>query len=119
MTLPDDLGRLAPHEWEHLQDLADRFEEAWQRNESIDWERYLPPAGDRLRPVALHELIKIDLEIRQRRHQGRRLEAYLQQFPELGQPKTLSPRLIYEEYRTRQLYGDKPPLTEYENRFPH
>src|SRR4051812_9003300 len=114
MTPPDDLGRLAPHEWEQLQDLADRFEEAGQRGESIDWEQYLPPAGDRLRPVALHELIKIDLEIRQRRHQGLRLETYLQKFPELGQPQALSPRLIYEEYRTRQLYGDKPALAEYE-----
>ena len=30
----------------------------------------------------------------------------------------LPPRLLYEEYRVRQLYGDKPTVDRYEVRFP-
>jgi len=117
MTPADDLGRLDPGEWEQLQDVADRFEAAWQREDSTDLNDFLPPVGNPLRLAALHELIKIDLEFRQRRHRGVNLETYVQSFPELGSVPTISPRLIYEEYRVRALYGDKPLLAEYHARF--
>src|SRR5262249_11427221 len=53
-----------------------------------------------------------------RRGQGLDLEAYLKQFPELGSSRSLSPRFVFEEYRARQLYGDKPVLAGYQMRFP-
>jgi hypothetical protein len=108
-------------QWRQLQELASRFEEAWREAApaaSLDLGRYLPPPGDPLRPAALHQLIKSDLEIRWRRGQGVDLNFYLAQFPELGPAQALPAPLIYEEYRIRRLYGDKEPLSAYQARFP-
>ena len=77
----------------------------------------MPGAEDPLRPVALQELIKADLEIRWRRGLTARIESYVNDFPDLKVGGTLSP-LIYEEYRVRQMHGDKPPVTAYKDRFP-
>src|SRR5207253_7818467 len=79
---------------------------------------FLPPKDDSLRAVALVELIKVDLELRWRRKQGQTLEDYLKRFPELGDPASLSPSLIFEEYRVRHQFGDKPALPAYQARFP-
>src|SRR5262249_33816819 len=82
-----------------------------------DLSAFLPAVDDPLRQVALHELIKTDLEARWRRDQVIGIEAYLEKFPELGDAASLSTTLIYEEYRVRHLYGDKPPLDGYKRRF--
>src|SRR5207245_8848979 len=122
MTRPADLGVLKSIEWNQLQELADRFEkacvEAGPKADLIDLGAFLPPLGDPLRTVALHELIKTDLEIRWRRGQTVPLERYLDRFPELGAAGTLPPELIYEEYCVRQRHGDKPDLGSYQPRFP-
>lgn len=117
MASADDLGRLGPADWERLQDLADRFEEAWQFGEPAALSGHLPLADDPLRPAALVELIKIDLELRRRHNCPIALESYAQLFPELGPPPALAPPIIYEEYCVRTRYGDKPSLTEYQQRF--
>jgi serine/threonine protein kinase len=113
-----DLGHLDPDEWERLQGMADRFEQACRGAGPVDLTEFLPPQGDPLRPVALQELIKTDLEIRWRHRQNVSLESYLARFPELGSAASLPAALIYEEYRARQLYGDRPPLDGYRGRFP-
>src|SRR5262245_50196708 len=116
-----DLGVLASGQWQQLQDLADRFEKAWHERTDVDvieFRAFLPPADDPLRTVALHELIKTDLEIRWRRGNSPRVESYLADYPELGTVESLPAALIYEEYRVRHLYGDKPPLSLYYTRFP-
>src|SRR3712207_3329106 len=106
-----DLGQLRTEKWEQLQDLADRFEDAWKDVQgpdgAPDLANFVPPAGDLLRAAALQELIKTDLEIRWRRKEPCLLESYLSQFPELGTPDTVSPQLILEEYCIRQKHGDK------------
>lgn len=114
------LGHLSTDDWERLQDILDRFEKAWTNvgsEDAIDMKAYLPPVEDPLRPVALSELIKAELEIRWRRGQTVRIESYLNDFPELLVVGTLPP-LIYEEYRVRHMHGDKPPVTAYQERFP-
>lgn len=118
MNSSGDLGRLETRQWEQLQDMASRFEAAWQQAETADLASFLPPPGNPLRRVALLELIKTDLEARWRRNQIIGVEAYLEKFPELGNVTVLAPQLIYEEYRVRHLYGDKPALAGYERRFP-
>lgn len=116
------LGSLKTEHWRQLQDIAEHFEKAWDavkgRGEAPALGEFLPAPGDVLRPVALHELIKTDLEIRWRNAQPARLEDYLQRFPELGPPDGLPVALVYEEYRVRTLYGDKPGLDAYQARFP-
>ncbi len=118
MQRPADLGHLKPDEWERLQDLLDRFEAAWQGASSVDLAEFLPGPEDHLRGPALHELIKTDLEIRWRRNLKIQLEDYLAEFPELGTSRSLSPRLLYEEYRVRHLHGDKPDLARYWEHYP-
>jgi serine/threonine protein kinase len=117
MSGSGELGHLETANWEQLQEMASRFEAAWRESDTVDLNAFLPPVGSPLRRVALHELIKTDLEARWRRGQIIGIEAYLEKFPELGNAAVLAPTLIYEEYRVRHLHGDKPPLAGYERRF--
>ncbi len=118
MTRPTKLGELTPQEWERVQALFDRFEEACRGDTEPDLALFLPPPDDRVRTVVLHELIKSDLEARWRRGRGRPLEAYLRRFPELGQAAGLPATLVWEEYRVRRHHGDAPSLNSYRQRFP-
>jgi serine/threonine protein kinase/formylglycine-generating enzyme required for sulfatase activity len=113
----DDLGGLPTEQWKRLQDMASRFEAAWQHSDTVDLTAFLPPPEDPLYHAALHELIKTDMESRWRRGQIIGIEAYLERFPRIGTAADVSAALIYEEYRVRHLYGDKPPLAGYERRF--
>jgi hypothetical protein len=115
---PSDIGKLKPPEWDQLNDLAGRLEEAWQRKGSADLAQLLPAPGHRLRLPFLRELIKTELEIRWRRSLPVLLDEYLLRFPELGPAGSLAVDLIYEELRARHLYGDRPPLESYRQRFP-
>src|SRR5262249_10867015 len=115
---PNNLGQLKTEEWEHLQQLADRLEQALTGADSADLTQFLPAPGTPYRLVYLHELIKTELEIRCRRSKTVSLDEYLRRYPELGAADTLPADLIYEEYRVRHRYGDKPPLDAYRQRFP-
>ncbi len=118
MDAPGNFRSLKTNEWKQLQDLADRFEEAWRSADSVDLAAFLPPVGDPLRSEALQEFIKTELEIRWKRDQVATLESYADKFPELGGVRALAPELVYEEYRVRQTFGDKPSLALYQSRFP-
>src|SRR6266511_2300621 len=113
---PVDLGHLKTADWQRLQDLLDPFEEAWHAADgpgsAVELERFLPPPGDALRLVALHELVKADLEFRWRHAQPALLESYLDRFPELGPARSLDARVVYEEYRVRRRHGGHPTLSE-------
>jgi len=116
MTDSSSLRDLSEADWNRLHQLADSFEDSWTVQAAIA--SFLPAAGDPLRPVALLELIKTDLEIRWRQNYPKMLEHYVDELPELGQIPQLSPELVYEEFRVRQLHGDRPGLATYQNRFP-
>jgi serine/threonine protein kinase len=106
-----------------LEKLAHHFTEACEQAgagaASVDLNLYLPPAGDSARLPVLHELIKTHLEICWGRGIRATLADYVVRFPELGTMHGLSARLVYEEYRVRQLYGDKPGLAAYKVLFPN
>jgi serine/threonine-protein kinase len=115
-----------------LEQRLNEFEEAWSHSTSPPLDDYLPGSGTgpAYRRRVLEELIKIDLE---RRWSGTdddatippsangalparpRLENYLQQHAELGTLPSIE--LIGEEYRVRQLLGDRPGHAEYAARF--
>jgi tRNA A-37 threonylcarbamoyl transferase component Bud32 len=103
--------------------VLDRFEAAWQRGTPPVIAGFLP-VSDAPRRDLLLELVKIDLEYRWRRDDGRAarngpfLEAYIDQLPELGRLSRLDIDLIGEEYRVRQRWGDQPGHDEYARRFP-
>src|SRR5262249_51763585 len=118
MPGPADLGQLLPNDWEQLRQRADQLEEAWENADNVDLAAYLPASDDPLRSAALEELVKTDLEIRWRRGQFVPLSFYQERFPELGEARALTPRLIYEEYRVRHRFGDKPTLETFRERYP-
>jgi hypothetical protein len=115
---PSGSAPLPDGDWDELLSVADRFEDAWKGAEAVDIARFLPAPGTPLRAAVLQELIKTDLEVRCRRGMVVALEEYVERFPELGSLRTLPAKLIYEEYRVRTLFGDRPPLNPYRDRFP-
>lgn len=119
MAAPHELGSMNSKNWGHLQELADSLEESWKQGVPTDLARMLPPVGAPTRGPILHELIKTDLACRWRHGQATVLDYYLEKFPEdLGTAQTVSAALIYEEYRVRHLYGDRPTLQQLNARFP-
>src|SRR5262249_27190326 len=117
MAIAVGLGKLKTGEWEQLQDAAERLERAWKDADSVDLHPFLPAIDNPLHLLVLQELVKVDLEIRWRRGQGIRLEDYLEKYPALGTVRTVPARLIYEEYRVRQMVGDRPGRDTYQERF--
>src|SRR5262249_18388216 len=105
-----------------LEELVERFERAWRSEKAPPrLEEVLPPppAKEDARPHRiLRELIKIDLECRWRSRGATapRLEHYVRQHSQLGPQPSID--LIAEEYRVRQLWGDRPSHADYLSRFP-
>jgi hypothetical protein len=118
LSAPSGPEPLPDTAWDHLLSVAERFEDAWQGAEDVDIAGFLPPEGTPLRAAVLEELIKTDLEVRCRRGKSAKLEDYLERFPEIGPSRGISAKLVYEEYRIRTLFGDRPPLASYRDRFP-
>jgi hypothetical protein len=117
-TPASSIGTLKTNQWDQLQGLLSRFERGIQDSDAADLARYLPPPEHNLRELALRELIKVDLEIRWKRKQHVTIEQYLARFPELRDSADAITSLLCEEYRARQLYGDRPGLDSYQQRFP-
>ena len=110
-------GSLSDQE-KRLQQLSETFQEAWKKATSVNIQTYLPPVGDPLRHRALCQLVKTELSIRWQRKQKVLLEQYLKSYPELGSAGALPAELIFEEFRVRQLHGDRVAMDEYRRRFP-
>lgn len=116
-----------------LNQLLDRFEEAWRRGtvpRIDDILSSLPPAaGEAARQELLEELIAVDLEYRWRSLPTERvpgtdlpprplLEDYYRCYPQLGLGNRPLHELIGAEYRVRQRWGDRPDHATYAARFP-
>jgi serine/threonine protein kinase len=115
----DELGGLNSDQWRDLKACASRLEKALQTgNTPVDLLRFLPPSEASHRRAVLIELIKTELESRYVRGKHCLVEEFLERFPELGGPERLPASLLYEEYRARWVYGDRPSLDEYHGRFP-
>jgi serine/threonine protein kinase/formylglycine-generating enzyme required for sulfatase activity len=118
MQPASNVGHLKTADWESVQDLVTRFEDACQGGDIAKLEQFLLPEGNPMRLLALIELIKSDLEIRWSRRKRILLEDYLKRFRELEAHPNHWPKLLYEEFRVRQKFGDKPVVADYQQRFP-
>src|SRR5262249_50232604 len=112
-------GDLNSQDWDGLQDVASRFEKACRDAEKADLAAFLPPPEAPLRPTGLRGLIQTGPEARRRKGSVVGLEYYAEKFPELGGMTGMPASLLYEEYRVRQLHGDRPQLLTYQTRFPN
>lgn len=107
--------------WEQLGECVESFLNEWDTNGFGPLLNDHLPAGDdlSLRRMILVELIKVDLEYRHSTDGPvLRLEDYLAEHPELGQPDGMPGELIYEEYHIRTAAGETVDVKECLLRFP-
>ena len=69
-------------------------------------------------PSELAALIRVDFEARWIRNEPRLPEEYLRNFAAVSADPELAVDVIYAEYLARERSGERPELTEYQNRFP-
>ncbi|MCI0683250.1 MAG: protein kinase [Gemmataceae bacterium] len=94
MTVPDDDRVKAHLGWLADEEVYQRFERAWQERGDPSFAEFLPPPGAENHVRVLHELVRIDLEYRQRRGQPLPVADYLQRHPELQGAETLVRELL-------------------------
>ena len=119
-----DLSQLKDSDWELVAEQIDVFILAWHQFQAGAASE--PTLADHFsglvgtaREFLLGELIKVDLEQRwQQECHPRKLEIYLEEFPELGNLAQLPVELIYEELQARLQVGDQVTEQEIRNRFP-
>ncbi len=104
--------------WDLLTNRLEAFMAAWDRGESPPISAYLPEGSGSLRRLVLIELIKADLDYRYARGQGRLLEDYLTEFPELANAAGPPADLIHEEYHVRKSQGEAVRQEDFYARFP-
>lgn len=104
--------------WDVLTKRLEAFMAAWDRGETPEIAAFLPASGGSLRRLVLIELIKADLDYRFGRGQGRLLEAYMADFPDLASPAGPPADLVYEEYHVRRSKGESVQQQDYLTRFP-
>ena len=80
-NLPDDLKK-------ELDQIIDRFEDAWQKCQRPDIAEFLPD-DDRLHLAVLRELVHVDLEYRCKSGETPTTDEYLARFPELQSATSL------------------------------
>jgi serine/threonine protein kinase len=118
MAAADDPGRdLLGDDWAGLEDILQRFEDAWQRGERPELRAFLPADAAR-RGGVLIELVCIDLERRLKAGEAARVEPYLQSYPELAANPDEALSLIAWELKLRRDIEPDLQLDEYVQRFP-
>jgi len=111
----DEAGRT----WNELTGRVEAFVAAWEAGgEEPRLAELLPEGPPALRQLVLVELIKVDLDYRWSRPQGpRRVEAYLEDFPELA-AAGVPADLLYEEFHIRKRSGEAVSPQDLMARFP-
>ena len=112
------LHGLPAEQWDRLEELARRFEQAWQQGPRPVLEEFLPPDGEE-RLAGLVELVHIDLEYRLKAGEPARVEDYLSpRFPELAEEPQLVLGLVTAEYELRRRTEPNLVPEDYVCRFP-
>ena len=106
--------------WNLLSERVEALVAAWEAGgEPPELAEFLPAAPSALRHMALVELIKVDMEYRcPRPEHSRRIEQYIDQFPELAERGYVPCDLIYEEYHLASSLVSQLTRREYFERFP-
>lgn len=113
----ESIANLPSEQWDSLRLCVERFEEAWNQQDSPGIAPYLQTAGALRLPV-LTALVQIDMERRSEREETPRVETYLDEFPELRESPTIIAELAATEYALRRSKEAELSLDEYSARFP-
>ena len=112
------LAELADCDRETIEAWLVAFDTAWQKDTLAEWVTTRLPQEHPLRPLAVAEMVAIDLEHHWQRGNRLTLEAYLGKYPELGSAKTVPAELVFAEYQVRQQFGAAAELSKFARRFP-
>jgi serine/threonine protein kinase/tetratricopeptide (TPR) repeat protein len=109
--------RMPREEWDRLEEIIERFEEAWQSGARPAIDDYLKVPDVEPQQLLL-ELVHAELECRLKAGEEVRVEAYVERYPHLGDNVEGVLDLIAAEYKLRQ--RREPHLTpeDYAQRFP-
>ena len=113
----DGTGSRGDDESARLDLALHRFDGAWQRGEQPKIEDYLESEPDGSRALLI-ELVHIDLERRVLAGEARRVESYLDRFPQLSAETATVVELLVAEFQLRRRRGEAVELAEYSERFP-
>jgi serine/threonine-protein kinase len=78
---PPSGDSLSPSLWQRVDELCDRFEDAWKAGQRPRIEDYLGAASEPERCKLLEELLQVELAYCRRRGETLVLEEYLRRFP--------------------------------------
>src|SRR5262249_59523718 len=90
-----------------LEEVVNRFEDAWQRGERPVIDANLSEDGG-LRFLLLVELVHVELESRLKAGEAARVEEYLRRYPELGRDRAVVLELIAAEWQQRRRRAPAP-----------
>ncbi len=103
--------------WAECEAAIKAFEEAWRRGPAPALRDFLVVEGPE-RQALLIELIHVDLEFRIKAGDPRRVEAYLEEHPELAGHRGVLHELLASEYELRRRRHSAVAVDEYRQRFP-
>jgi serine/threonine protein kinase/Flp pilus assembly protein TadD len=104
--------------WTRLEQILERFENAWLGSERPLLDDFLQEASPAERHALLVELVHAELEFRVKAGEPVRVEDYLPRFPELGCDRRVLVDLLAAEYEQRRRREPGLLPEEYEQRFP-
>ena len=109
----------ASRAWDDVSRQVELLLEAWTGGEPPALAAFVPSEPAALRRLTLIELVKVDLARRWAQpNLRRRVESYLEEFPELACVGSVPCDLIYEEFFVRKQAGEAVEKSEYFRRFP-
>ena len=118
MPLANDGDRLKSQEsWNRLEEIVERFEEAWRQGLHPTIEEYLL-SGEAEPGKLVVELAHADLECRLKAGEPVRVETYLARYPALAADESGALRLIAAEFQLRRRSEPNLAVEEYGRRFP-
>jgi tetratricopeptide (TPR) repeat protein len=103
--------------WEQVEQVLERFEDAWRRGERPALEDYLAGHGAG-RLALLVELAHEEMELRLKAGEPASAADYLARFAQLRDEPALAAGLIAAEYHLRHGCGEEPDGAQYLARFP-
>jgi hypothetical protein len=96
----------------HLERVINRFEDEWQNGAGPSLEAYLAELPHH-RDALLAELAQVDLELRLKKGEAARVEAYLARYPRLAEIPDALLELLAREFSLRGREGNTPDIDEY------
>jgi len=117
--MPDSISTkdMLPGQWWAVAECVDAYESE-SREGFPDLRKYADRAAADFRGAAMAELVKVDLERRWAAGDRRRVEDYLNQYPELRASADSLAEIVQQEYFVRSRHGEHPGAAELQSRFP-